>query len=107
MTIIEQLNDYKRELNRRLYKFLDDTSKLITDLDDSAQEANQRLQDFTNSTTINVTPNLDSTLATRKRPYDMAAKTQTAPMKTPMQSETVPQDLLHGNRRNSKRSDSE
>jgi hypothetical protein len=105
MTSIEQLNDYKRELNRRLDKFLDDTSKLITDLDDSAEEADQRLQDFTNSTTIKVTPNLDSTLDTCKRPYDMAAKTQTAPMKTPMQSETVPQDILHGNRRNSNSTD--
>jgi hypothetical protein len=79
-------------------------SKLITDLDDSAQEANQRLQDFTNSTTINVTPNLASTLDTRKCPYSMAAKTQTAV--TPMQSKTMPPVLLHGNRRNSNSSDS-
>jgi paraquat-inducible protein B len=106
MTIIDQLNDHKREFNKHFDKFITNTSKLITELEDSAEEANRRLQDFNNSTTMNVTPNLASTMDTRKRPYDMTQKTQAAPMNTTKQSDTMPTDILHGNRRNSNSTDS-
>jgi hypothetical protein len=95
MTIIDQLNDHKREFNKQFSKFITDTSKLIIELEDSAEEANKRLQDSNNST-----------MDTRKRPYDMAQKTQAAPMNTTKQSDTMPTDILHGNTHNSNSSDS-
>jgi hypothetical protein len=101
MTIIDALDDRKREFDSHFNIFINDTNKLIRKLEDSAEEANKRLQDSKIST-----PEPATTMDTRKRPYNMTQKTQAATLNTTEQSDTMPTDILHGNTRNSNSSDS-